>query len=226
MNRYAPLAEKARRRGRPLILSEVGSAACGGLSGVSDTFAGALWGLDWLLRSQFVGIKGVYFQMAGPYSPFNITSGVGQPPAAEVLPLYYGMLMFKEAVAGRPRAIFARQNLRLYFRNRGPNVPIWALRARGGAVRVLVLNKDLRKAGRVRIRVRGARRRASLVRLSAPSLRSRSEVTLAGQTFGSRTTDGVMTGTRREERVRRRKGGVYVFRVPTASAALLKIPPG
>ena len=223
--RFGPLARMAGVRGRPLILNETGSAACGGKEGVSDTFAAALWGAHWLFTMQYLRIDGVYFQAAGSYSPFNIAGGVGRPPFARVLPLYHGMRLFAAATAGRSRVVFAPPNARLRFRSRA-NVVFFAFRTAGGKIRVVVLNKDLRKGGRVKVRVKGAGRRGKLVRLTAPSVKAKTGVTFAGQGFPEYTSDAVLTGEYESRPVPRRRRGVYVFRMPKTSGALLTIPRG
>ena len=60
----APVVDEARRRGLAVRVSEVNSAVCGGVSGVSDTFASALWLADALFALLAAGADEV-----------NVTSG-------------------------------------------------------------------------------------------------------------------------------------------------------
>lgn len=98
---------------------------------------------------------------------------------------------------------------------------VWATRDRRRTVRVVVLNKESRRRGQARIEVPGARGRAKLIRMRAPSLRSRS-VTLAGQQVGTRSTDGRLEGRVVSRTVRPRRG-VYRFSMPPGSAAMLTV---
>ena len=51
-------------RGIPLRIGEIGSIACGGMPGVSDSFASALWSLDALFAMARVNVDGVNMQTA------------------------------------------------------------------------------------------------------------------------------------------------------------------
>jgi hypothetical protein len=58
--------------------------------------------------------------------------------------------------------------------------------------------------------------------LAAPSLGAKSRVTLGGQSFGSRTTTGVLAGTQQLSSVKP-AGRSYSLRVAAGSAALLTV---
>ena len=62
-------------------------------------------------------------------------------------------------------------------------------------------------------------RTATLERLRAPRLESTSGVTLGGQSFGTRTTTGLLAGRSRIAKLTARQGR-YVFTLPAESAAL------
>jgi hypothetical protein len=62
------------------------------------------------------------------------------------------------------------------------------------------------------------------VRLEAPSLLARRDVTLAGQSFGASTATGLPARPRLTRAVSPTAGD-YVFRVPAGSAATLTLPP-
>jgi hypothetical protein len=98
----------------------------------------------------------------------------------------------------------------------------WVTVDRNGVVRVLIVNRTARVGGRVRIRVRRGRGRATLTRLDAAGLRSRTGVTLGGQAVPAPTADGALAGPLREARVGRRRG-VYAFSMRGAGAALLSV---
>lgn len=218
---FRPVVLAARRYRLPVRLTESNSAACGGARGVSDTFASALWSIDWMFTAAAVGIQGVDFHSSSAtYAPF-FSLFQDRRFIGAVNPLYYGMLLFTQATADRSRLLLnATLGTRL---SRPANMRIWATRDRRRTVRAVVLNKEIRRRGLVEIRVRGARRPAELVRLEAPSVRAKTGVTLAGQSFPVPTTDGRIEGERRTVTIRPRRG-VYRFAVPAGSAAMLQVP--
>jgi hypothetical protein len=61
----------ARAAGLPAIISEANSASCGGLAGVSDSPAAAVWAVRFVLSALKTGFREVRFHFAGdPYDPF------------------------------------------------------------------------------------------------------------------------------------------------------------
>jgi hypothetical protein len=57
----------------PAIISEANSASCGGLAGVSDTPAAAVWAVRFVLSALKTGFREVRFHLAGdPYDPFVV----------------------------------------------------------------------------------------------------------------------------------------------------------
>jgi hypothetical protein len=90
----------ARSAGLPLRLSEFNSVTCGGRTGVSDTFATALWAPDTMFSMWNVGVAGVNIHLAPGQSnaAFSISSS-GLTPS----PLLYGMILFSRAAgSGAP----------------------------------------------------------------------------------------------------------------------------
>src|SRR2546425_8349903 len=76
LNRASALA------GRQAVLSETNSVGCRGATGVSRTFASALWALDWTLRAGRAGVGQIEFHdllercTSRTYSPL---CGTGSP---------------------------------------------------------------------------------------------------------------------------------------------------
>jgi hypothetical protein len=212
--RFGTLAQIAAKRNVSLRVSETNSVACGGATGVSDVFASALWGADWMFELALRGVKGVNFHVSGRNAPFTAASPGGRWSVG-VRPLYYGMLLFSRATANRAKIL-------LTGRKRGRrNVKVWATVDRRRTLRIVALNKS-RRSGVVKVKVFGSRRRGSLVRLLAPSASSTGPITWGGQSFAAPTTDGRLLGRSVRKRVKPRKG-VYKFRMRAASAALLTI---
>ncbi len=95
---FAGLQQVMRETGLPFRLAETNSCYGGGKEGVSDTFASALWGADYMFRIAQAGGIGVNFHGGGYgwYTPIPGTRAKG----FEVRPLYYGMRLFRETSTG------------------------------------------------------------------------------------------------------------------------------
>ena len=79
----------------PFRIVETNSIFNEGQPGVSDAFGSALWGLDFMFQVAEAGGGGVNFHTGDvkAYTPI----GPGPDGHHMARPLYYGMLMFKEA---------------------------------------------------------------------------------------------------------------------------------
>lgn len=212
----APYVAAAHAQGLQFRVDELNSAAlagCLGRSGVSDTFASALWALDTLFDMAAVGVDGVNIHSLprAAYAPFTFTGAAGSSDAF-VRPDYYGMLMFT-------RAFPPGAQLLPVAASAGP-VKVWATRSPDGRTRVVLINQDSR-GHRVELQVPGGGA-ASLQWLLAPSLASRSGVTLGGQTFGSQTATGRLSGRSIIEALNPAAGS-YSVDLPPASAVLLTL---
>src|SRR5579884_1738588 len=186
---FAPYAAMARKQGIPLRIDELNSVSCGADRAVSQTFASALWALDTLFEMARVGIHGVNvhtFPGAG-YGLFQIARTGGGWQAA-VAPEYYGLLLFARAAPAGCRMLHVSGAA-------SGAVRTWATRAGDGTIRVVLVNSG-GLGRRLSVGATGARvGRATLTRLSAPRVRARTGVSLGGQSFGSWTRTGRLSGT-------------------------------
>jgi hypothetical protein len=221
-----PLVQVARAHGLPIAMAETNSASCGGMPGVSNAFASALWGLDYAFNLAVDGFVHVDFHTSyrpGGGSSYNPIDTYGQRDAAGhwqyrnvAEPLYYGLYLFSRDAAGRrllPTAVESGANVRGY-----------AVRGCATcAVNVFVLNKDTSAAGTVRVRPGRRMGAATLLLLEAPSLGSlASDVRYGGRQFDSRGDLGVPARTA----IAPAADGSYSFMLPNAAIALLTIEPG
>ena len=214
---FAPYVVLARAHGLSLRVDELNTVSCGAAPVVSKSFASALWALDTLFELARVGVSGVNvhtFPGAG-YELFRITQSDGRWRAA-VAPEYYGMLMFARATPPGSRLLPVTHAV-------GGTVGTWATRATDGTIRV-VLSNEGGTARVLAVGVPGRHRSARLTRLSAPSARSTSGVTLGGQSFASQTSTGVLAGSAQTASVPEHDGR-YVVMLPPASAAMLVLAP-
>jgi hypothetical protein len=207
----------ARAQGRTVRVDELGSVACRGKPGVSDTFASALWVTDALFSLAAAGVHGVNLHTLpdAAYQPFTFTRVHGHWQA-HVEPEYYGLRLFAEAAPAGSRLVAVR--------GAGHSVSLsaWATRARDGAERLVLIDKDPRRARTVRITVPGGLdgREATVESLTAPSVAARGGVRLGGRTYGAATSNGTL-GAPRTTRAPSGGGRTVVVRVAGGSAALV-----
>jgi hypothetical protein len=194
---------------------ETNSFYGGGKPGVSDRFGSALWCLDYLFRLASEECRGVNLETdinhlgwVSHYSPiYRDDSG-----RLIARPGYYAMLAF--SLAGNGRLIHLR------LENPGINLTAYATNDPHGILWLAVINKDLLRSAQAEIALPPGYVGANLFRLSAPSVDSADQVTLAGSRV---SPDGTWTaGPLEEVSVGR---GTAELQVPAASAALLRCSP-
>jgi hypothetical protein len=182
----------AQNAGKPWRMCETASFSGGGREGVSDTFAAALWALDYLFVLAEHGCAGVNMETGvnhlgwiSHYTPISddLHGNYGAAPE------YYGLLAFAHAAKGELIAAACEAG--------GINCTAYATRL-NGRVCVAVINKDQSQDADIAIRGVAAKR-AQVMRLTGPSLTAR---------------DGVQLGGGKRE-------AVNALHVPAASAALV-----
>lgn len=213
----------ARARGLPIAMAETNSASCGGMPGVSNSFAATAWGLDYMFNLAKDGFEFVNFHTS--YRPgrssYNPIDTYGAPTASGgwtyrnvAQPLYYAQYLFARNASGKHllhTTIETSSNIRAYA----------VSECAGCAVSVFVINKDLSAAGDVRVRVDGRKAAGSLLLLRAPHLSSLAPgVRYGGEQFDS----GGRIGTPRSTPIHPDARGEYVFTLPNASVAVLTVP--
>jgi hypothetical protein len=190
-------------------LDEMNSVTCGGLAGVSDTFATALWAPDALFNLLRTGLDGVNLHIRPDRinGPFTVT-----PEGLNARPLLYGLIMFARTLEPGGQLINLGQQ-----GAPSPHLKTWAVRSHAG-LHVLFINKGGQSTTvALRAPARGA---ATLVRLLAPSPVATDGVTLGGQTLGP---NGSWLGHTVSQAIPHANAG-YLVTVPGYSAVLLSSP--
>ncbi len=205
-------------RGTPLRIGEMGAVACGGMPGVSDSFASALWSLDALFAMARVDVDGVNLQTARNPNELFALGRVRGRWQADVRPVYYGAMMFAQAAPAGSRLLALSGTA-------GADLNAWATRTPAGEIHVVLINDDTHHARTVTVRIPALSAPATLERLEAPGVQAQSGVTLGGQSFGAETYTGLLAGTPSAASVTP-VAGDYVVRLPAASAAMLTLPAG
>jgi hypothetical protein len=160
----------------PFRIAETNSIFNEGQPGVSDAFGSALWGVDFMFQVAEAGGAGVNFHTGDAKAYTPIGPGPGGQHVAR--PLYFGMLMFMDAVRG---AVLVPARLKA----EGFNMTAYATRAADGALKVCLINKDLKSSARIEVEAGRDFQSASLLRLTAPSAEART-----GVAFGGSGVDG------------------------------------
>lgn len=159
--------------GLPYRICETNSCFGGGKTGVSDTFASALWGLDYMFTLAEANAEGLNMEtglnqlgFVSSYSPIVSTDHGGY--AAR--PLYYGMLAFAQAGRGRILA--------LDYKAEAANTNAHAVVEDDGALSLTLINKNAAQDFEARISLPKSFRAARAYALTARSLESKTGVTL------------------------------------------------
>jgi Glycosyl hydrolase family 79 C-terminal beta domain len=215
-----PYIALAHRHGALFRVDELNSVACKGKAGVSDTFASALWMLDTLFAMARSGVDGVNIHTLpeAVYKPFTFDH-VGRQWVATVRPEYYALLMFTQAAPAGSRLLAVSPSAAA-----GADVRARAALTPGGLIHLVLINDSLTTDHVVVVQAPRRTRAAVLERLTAPSAGATDGVTLAGQSFGTQTTTGTLTGAFQAEHLTP-VNGHYEITLPAASAAMVSFAP-
>ena len=174
----------------PLRLTEANSYYFGGRDGVSNVFASALWGADFMLAMAQLGVAGVHFH-GGTLA--SVEASLGREAAVadtatdlaarrDAVSSRYSAIAGDVALGFQPRPLFHGIGLAQRFGGArmlpsrldtgGANLGAYAAR-RGDTVLVALINKDTLRDADVSLRGLAGHGRVKVMRLSAPSLASR-----------------------------------------------------
>ena len=199
----------ARKAGLPWRLAECNSASLGGTAGVSDVYAAAIWGADFLFDLAERGVAGINFhtnfQPQG-YTPIVYNKENGTYSAC---PLYYSLLLFKDAGRGKilPTKVTS-----------DGNVTAHSTIGDDKKIRVVVINKDLNQPAEATIITNTDRTDGTVARLVGDSPTEKSGISYAGMTV---TNDGSLTHPKLE--TVKGTSGRFAITIPACSAAVLSI---
>ncbi len=203
-----PVVALAASEHLPFRLTEINSITCGGLAGVSNSFATALWAPDAIFEVMRAGAVGANLHeretaINDPFA-FGATGLV-------VHPLLYGLIMYARTMGPHAHLVSIRMH------TTAPHLKVWAVASGHSTLRLLLINKG---ASPITARLAlPATRPATVERLQAGSPTAQTGVTLDGQQLGA---DGRWVGPRSHETVVRGRSG-YEVRVPGYSAALVSV---
>jgi uncharacterized protein (TIGR03437 family) len=193
----------------PWRMAETNSCYNGGYDGVSNVFASALWGMDYMFTLAGQGAGGVNFHGGGSglYTPIAVST-VGGNTTVTARPLYYAMLMWGAAAHGSVVPLGVTTG-RL-------NASAYGVLDPSGTLLVIVINKDSQFDAAVQITPGADYTVASAMRLAAPSLTEKTAITLGGTAVAA---DGIWAPAAAE--TVKGSGGVFSLTVPAGSAAVV-----
>ncbi len=206
----------------PYRLEEVNNFFNGGATNVSDTFASALWGLDFMYWWAAHGAAGVNFHTGDKVAagnelrPSKYTAYFSTTNGFLVRPLGYGIKAFDLGGHGRivPAAISNPQNL---------NVSVYSVLGNDEHIYVTIINKEHRPGARnadVSLAAGAGFNHGQIISLTVPNgdVASKTGTTLGGAvvendgSWNGKWTDLTPTGA-----------GSFTIKIPAASAAIIKL---
>ncbi|KAH8118971.1 hypothetical protein DFH11DRAFT_1562225 [Phellopilus nigrolimitatus] len=197
----------AQSLGKPFLLFETNTASCGGFSGLSDSFAAAMWAVDYSFNMAMGNVSHAFFHVGGQsdyYNPFT-------PPATNqsrfrqwtVGSTFYSSLVVAEALGTSGQA----QIVDLYLNNNAALTPGYVVYEAGTPQRVVLMNYVTDSSGASNYTAYisiggnqtgtpGATPASVQVKyLLADSVSEKFAITWAGQTFGGPfESDGRLQG--------------------------------
>jgi hypothetical protein len=212
------LARIARSTRIPLRVDETNDVSCGGQPGVSNTFAAALWALDYVMRAMQAGMTGVNFhdlidnsRSYGPLAANTRASlSAGQLSAQ---PEWYALLIARRLLGDRLLGSRVSPS--------HPGLTARAFLSAEGHLQIVLVNFDSPGARplRVRLRVPSTFASGTVLRLTGPSLGATGGVQLGGRKVGA---DGTWAPSPALRRLAGSPGAPALTLAP-ASAALVSL---
>ena len=199
----------AHKAGLPWRLAECNSTSLGGTAGVSDVYAAAIWGSDFLFDIAERGLAGINFHTIFGLNGYTAIAFDKKTIKYSARPLYFSMLLFKDAGHGKLLATETKS---------AANVTAHATLGDDKKIRIVVINKDLTQATAAAINTGTSRTTGTVARLTGNSPSEREGISYAGMTV---TDEGKLTSPKTE--AVKGVAGKFEITLPACSAAVLTI---
>lgn len=196
----------------PYRICEANSFCGGGKPGISDSFGAALWVLDFMFQLASAGCAGVNIEtgmnqlgFVSSYSPVRRN----EDGAWIATPEYYGMLAFARASQGGLVAVDCD--------SAGANISAYAIASVDRSLSVTIINKESLLDVNATLSIPKQLDNGRILRLSAPSLQAKHDVTLGNSqvlsdgTWHPQSTEGLSS-----------RAGTCKIQMPAGSAAVLQ----
>ncbi|HWY89988.1 MAG TPA: hypothetical protein VNY31_04890 [Solirubrobacteraceae bacterium] len=212
----------SRNQNVPLRIDEANSVSCGGVAGISNTFASSLWAVGYITQVMASGATGINLQ-GNPGNCAGYTPLCAPNPAAlangalRAQPDWYALLLSRSLVGCRP--------LPTTVTGEGePNLVVASFSGPAHSVQVVLVN-DEPPGSRplvLRLNVGAGTGPGQVLRLTGPALSATGDILLGGHAVA---TDGSLRAPIRPERVAETHTGALTVKLAPSSAALVTVSP-
>jgi len=214
----------------PLRIDEAGSVSCGGVPGISDTFASALWATAYITQTMDAGAAGINLQ-GNPTNCSGYTPLCAPDPAAvaagdlRAQPEWYALLLTHSLVGSRllPATISTAGGLPIEDRP-APNLVASAFAGAGDSQQVVLVDDEPPGAAPLALTLDTglpADTTATAMRLTAPAQNATADVLFADRAVAD---DGSWRAPTRAQTVPT-NAGTIALTISPSSATLLRIGP-
>jgi len=218
LGRYVSISRAGATKFR---LDETNTVSCGGVPGISNTFASALWAVGYLSQAMAMGVSGINLEgnptNCGGYTPVCAPTAEALSSGALVAePEWYALLLLRAQLGERPIETVITAPGK-------PNVEVATFLAGDGTRHYVVVDDQPPGSRMAALAVRVGKRfhGASVLSLTAPSPTSLSGVELGGAAVAP---DGSWTQPIRLPHAANVRGVITVDMKPS-SAALITVSP-
>lgn len=206
----------------PLRIDEANTVSCGGVAGISNTFASALWATGYITQAMAVGAAGINLQ-GNPTNCLGYTPLCAPNPTAlaqgelRAQPEWYALLLTHTLIGDRPlpTTISAEGS---------PNIVAAGFSGPGHSLKVVLCNNEPEGTSplSVQLQVGSGMGAAQIQRLTDSSPSATSGVLLAGRPVA---TNGSWQAPPRAESIASTSGTVTVELAPGSAALVTVAPP-
>lgn len=241
----------SRNQHVPLRIDEAGSVSCGGVAGISNTFASALWATGYITQVMAAGTTGINLQ-GNPANCAGYTPVCAPDPSAlakgalRAQPDWYAMLLTRSLVGYRPlpttveaegspvaperipvpaeSAPAGSEGAAPLAPDGGPNLVAASFSGPGHGVQVVFVDDEPPGARplALRLNVGAGLARGRILRLTGPAPSATGDILLGGHAVSA---DGSLRAPIRPERVAAHAGVVTVALAPSSAALVTVSPP-
>ena len=220
LRRYTFIAQETEV---PFRLDETNTVSCGGVPGISDTFASALWAVSYLTQAMDMGVAGINLE-GNPANCEGYTPICAPTPEAlaagalRAQPEWYALLLARALVGERPLHTTVSP-----VPAKRPNVEATTFEAADGALQFVLVDDDPpgERDVAMRLHVGGGFHGATIMRLTAPSPQALSDVSLGGQTVAANGSWSAPASLPHAKNAH----GVITVNMRPSSAALVTVAP-
>jgi hypothetical protein len=172
---FGVMSAAAKTAGVPLVITETNSACGGGLRGLSDSYASALWVIDYMLTGAEHDVYSMNFHggLDGSCEGYTVLCQIGTN-TYRAQPIYYGMLLTHLLGTGRFLPV------KVTMSSRVESVVAFALKPTNGAALRLIVENLSKDQADTTLHIGNTSGSATVLTLSAPSLLATSGVQIQG----------------------------------------------